>query len=236
MTHQHIVSAFGEELDQLRAEVVQMGGLAEAQVAAAVSAIVRRDAAAARAVVEGDRRLDELQVEIERQALRIIALRQPMAADLRRTVAALKISLSLERVGDMAKGICKRAGKLNDADPMTSLSKAFERMGRLVSQRLKEVLDAYAREETEGLLNVWSHDDEIDQQYESLFRELLTHMMADPRTINAAAHLLFMAKNLERVGDHATNIAEQINFLVRGKPVEEARTMGDLTAFSTTER
>lgn len=227
MAHQHIVSAFGEELDQLRADVVQMGGLAEAQVGAAVTAIVRRDAAMARAVVEGDRRLDELQAEIEKKALRLIALRQPMAADLRRTVAALKISLSLERVGDMAKGICKRAGQLYDADPMTSLSKAFERMGKLVAARLKEVLDAYARQEIDGLLSVWSHDDEVDQQYDSLFRELLTHMMADPRTINAAAHLLFMAKNLERVGDHATNIAEMAHYELTGAEIAGARPKGD---------
>lgn len=227
MAHQHIVSSFGEELDQLRAEVVQMGGLAEAQVADAVSAVARRDAALARQVVEGDKRLDEMQVEIERKALRMIALRQPMAADLRRTVAALKISLSLERVGDMAKGICKRTNMLNEADPMTSLTRSFERMGKLVGARLKEVLDAYARGEVDGLLNVWSHDDEVDQHYDSLFRELLTYMISDPRTITASAHLLFMAKNLERVGDHATNIAEIGHYELTGTEIAGMRPKGE---------
>lgn len=227
MAHQHIVSSFGEELDQLRAEVVQMGGVAEAQVAAAVTAVARRDVALAKQVVEDDKKLDALQADIEKKALRLIALRQPMAADLRRTVAALKISLSLERVGDMAKGICKRAQQLDEADPMTSLTRSFERMGKLVGSRLKEVLDAYARSETAGLLNVWAHDDEVDQHYDSLFRELLTYMMSDPRTIGASAHLLFMAKNLERVGDHATNIAEMAHYEITGLEIEGQRPKGD---------
>ena len=227
MAHQHIVSSFGEELDQLRAEVVQMGGVAEAQVAAAVTAVAKRDAAMAKQVVEGDRKLDELQADIERKALRLIALRQPMAADLRRTVAALKISLSLERVGDMAKGICKRFNQLDAGDSMTSLTRSFERMGKLVGARLKEVLDAYSRGETEGLLNVWRHDDEVDQHYESLFRELLTYMMGDPRTIGAGAHLLFMAKNLERIGDHATNIAEMAHYEIAGTEIEGERPKGE---------
>jgi len=226
MAHQHIVSSFGEELDQLRAEVVQMGGLAESQLTDAITAVARHDQALAKRVVEGDRRLDEMQIDIERKALRLIALRQPMAADLRRTVAALKISLSLERVGDMAKGICKRADKLDDAESMAALTRSFERMGKLVTGRLKEVLDAYARAEVDGLLNVWSHDDEVDQHYDSLFRELLTYMISDPRTIGASAHLLFMAKNLERVGDHATNIAEMAHYEITGTEIEGARPRG----------
>lgn len=227
MAHQHIVSSFGEELDQLRAEVVQMGGIAESQIADAVSAVARRDVSLAKQVVEGDRRLDEMQVDIERKALRLIALRQPMAADLRRTVAALKISLSLERVGDMAKGICKRAQLLDATESMASLTRSFERMGKLVAGRLREVLDAYARSEVDGLLNVWSHDDEVDQHYDSLFRELVTYMISDPRTIGASAHLLFMAKNLERVGDHATNIAEMAHYEITGAEIEGVRPRGE---------
>jgi len=230
MAHQHIVSAFGEELDQLRAEVVQMGGVAEAQVAAAVTAVAKHDLALARQVVEGDRKLDDLQADIEKKALRLIALRQPMAADLRRTMAALKISLSLERVGDMAKGICKRAQQIENPDYQGALAKSFERMGKLVGQRLKEVLDAYARGEVDGLLNVWSHDDEVDQLYDSLFRELLTYMMGDPRMIAAGAHLLFMAKNLERVGDHATNIAEMAHYEIAGTEIEGVRPRGEDSA------
>jgi len=227
MAHQHIVTAFGEELDQLTAEVVQLGGLAESQVAEAITAVAKRDAALCRRVIDGDVRLDELQADIERKALRLIALRQPMAADLRRTVAALKISLSLERVGDMAKGIAKRALPLNEAEPMSGLTRSFERMGKLVLSRLKEVLDAYSRGEVEGLLNVWRHDDEIDDHYDSLFRELLTHMMGDPRTIGAGAHLLFMAKNLERIGDHATNIAEMAHYDLKGETIEGERPKGE---------
>lgn len=227
MAHQHIVSSFGEELDQLRAEVVQMGGVAEAQLNDAVSAVARHDTALAAQVVEGDKRLDEMQADIERKALRLIALRQPMAADLRRTVAALKISLSLERVGDMAKGLGKRTNQFDGTEGLAPLTRSFERMGKLVSGRLKKVLDAYARQETEGLLDVWSHDDEVDQHYDSLFRELLTYMMGDPRTIGAGAHLLFMAKNLERVGDHATNIAEMAHFEITGVEIEGARPRGE---------
>jgi phosphate transport system protein len=226
MAHQHIVSSFGEELDQLRAEVVQLGGMAESQLTDAINAVARHDAALAKQVVEGDVRLDNLQIEIERKALRLIALRQPMAADLRRTVAALKISMSLERVGDMAKGICKRANMLDESESMASLNRSFERMGKLVIGRLKDVLDSYARAEVDGLLTVWSHDDEVDQHYDSLFRELLTYMMGDPRTISASAHLLFMAKNLERVGDHATNIAEMAHYEIVGTEIEGARPRG----------
>ena len=226
MAHQHIVSSFGEELDQLRAEVVQLGGMAESQLTDAINAVARHDAALAKQVVEGDARLDTMQIEIERKALRLIALRQPMAADLRRTVAALKISMSLERVGDMAKGICKRANMLDESESMASLNRSFERMGKLVIGRLKDVLDSYARSEVDGLLTVWSHDDEVDQHYDSLFRELLTYMMADPRTISASAHLLFMAKNLERVGDHATNIAEMAHYEIVGAEIEGARPRG----------
>jgi len=227
MAHQHIVSSFGEELDQLTAEVVQLGGLAESQVADCITAVAKRDVGLARQVIERDHKLDELQADIEKKALRLIALRQPMAADLRKVVSALKISLSLERVGDMAKGICKRALQLADAEPMSALTRSFERMGRLVLSRLKEVLDSYSRGEVEGLLNVWRHDDEIDDHYESLFRELLTHMMGDPRTIGAGAHLLFMAKNLERVGDHATNIAEIAHYDLTGEALEGVRPKGE---------
>jgi len=229
MAHQHIVSSFGEELDQLAAEVVQLGGLAESQVADAITAAVKRDVALCRQVVERDARLDDLQADIEKKALRLIALRQPMAADLRRVVAALKISLSLERVGDMAKGIAKRAGPMAEAEPMTTLARSFERMGRLVQARLKEVLDAYSRNEVDGLLNVWRHDDEIDDHYDSLFRELLTYMMGDPRTIGTGAHLLFMAKNLERIGDHATNIAEIAHYDITGETIEGERPKGEPT-------
>jgi phosphate transport system protein len=215
--NQHIVKSYGEELDQLTAEVARMGGLAEAQVNDAVAAVARRDVALAQSVVERDLRLDACQRDVEKRAVRLIALRQPMAGDLRKTVAALKISLELERVGDLAKNIAKRALVLAEAEPMTPLTRSMERMGKLVAARLKDVLDAYTAGEVERAVAVWSHDDEVDQHYNSLFRELLTYMMGDPRTIQTSAHLLFMAKNLERIGDHATNVAEMIHYELTGE-------------------
>ena len=227
MSHNHIVASFGEELDQLKAEVAQLGGLAEAMVADAVAAVVTRDLDLAAQVVARDARLDELQHEIERKALRLIALRQPMAADLRRTVAAMKISFSLERVGDMAKGIAKRAPLLAEAESVTKLTRSYERMGRLVLSRLREVLDAYGRQQVDGALKVWRTDNEIDDHYDSLFRELVTYMMGDPRMISVGAHLLFMVKNLERVGDHATNVAEIVHYEITGQDIEGERPKGE---------
>jgi phosphate transport system protein len=221
--NQHTVKAYGDELTQLTAEVTRMGGLAEAQIADAVESVARRDVALAQAVVERDVKLDALQSDIEKRAIRLIALRQPVAADLRRTVSALKISLSLERTGDLAKNIAKRALVLAGAEPMTPLTRSIERMGKLVAARMKEVLDAYTTMELDRAMEVWSHDDDVDEHYNSIFRELLTYMMGDPRTIGSCTHLLFMAKNLERIGDHATNLAEIIHYEITGEEVSGER-------------
>jgi len=227
---EHTVKSYGEELAHLTAEVTRMGGIAESQVADCIAAIARRDGPLAQAVVQGDERLDALQGEIERKAFRLIALRQPMAVDLRHAVAALKISMSLERCGDMAKNIGKRALILTEADPMTALTRSIERMGRLVQGRLKDVLDAYTTSDLQRAIGVWSRDEEVDEHYNSIFRELLTYMMGDPRTINACAHLLFVAKNLERIGDHATNIAEIIHFELTGEELVSQRPKLDVVA------
>lgn len=215
--NQHTVKAYGDELNQLTAEVVRMGGLAEAQVADAIESVARRDVALARAVVERDARLDALHRDIEKKAIRLIALRQPVASDLRRTLGSMKLATDLERTGDLAKNIAKRALILADAEPMQPLTRSIERMGRLVSNRLRDVLDAYTASEIEPALSVWQTDDEVDEHYNALFRELLTYMMGDPRTITACTHLLFMAKNLERIGDHATNIAETVHYEITGE-------------------
>jgi len=225
---EHTVKSYGEELAHLTAEVTRMGGLVESQVADCIVAIARRDGPLAQAVVAGDERLDILQAEIERKAFKLIALRQPMAVDLRHSVAALKISMSLERCGDMAKNIAKRALILTEADPMTALTRSIERMGRLVQGRLKDVLDAYTTSDLQRAIGVWSRDEEVDEHYNSIFRELLTYMMGDPRTINACAHLLFVAKNLERIGDHATNIAEIIHFELTGDELISQRPKLDV--------
>ena len=218
----HIVTSYEEELNHLTAEVARMGGLAEAQVFDSISAFSRRDTALAESVVERDQRLDVLEVEIERAAIRLIALRQPMAVDLRRTVAAMKIASNLERCGDLAKNIARRSLILADIDSAGPVTRSIERMGKLVSGRLKDVLDAYTSSELSGATAVWSRDDEVDEHYESLFRELLTYMMGDPRTITPGAHLLFVATTLARIGDHATNIAEIIHYEITGEEMISA--------------
>jgi phosphate transport system protein len=221
--NEHIVRSFEEDLNHLTADVARLGGLAEALVADAITCVARRDVPLAQVVVVRDKALDELEVEIERAAVALIARRQPMANDLRRVVSAMKIANNLERCGDLAKNIAKRSLILAEVEPATTLTRSIERMGRLVVTRLKEVLDAYASGEVAGALAVWSRDDEIDGHYESLFRELLTYMMGDPRTITAGAHLLFVAKNLERIGDHATNIAEIVHYEYTGREVTDQR-------------
>ncbi|MDZ4364935.1 phosphate signaling complex protein PhoU [Brevundimonas sp.] len=214
--NQHTVKAYGDELNQITAEVARLGGLAEAQVSDAIDSVARRDVALARAVVDRDLKLDALQRDIERKAIRLIALRQPVASDLRRTLGAMKMASDLERTGDLAKNIAKRALILAEAEPMQPLTRSIERMGRLVSTRLRDVLDAYTASELDRAVAVWQTDDEVDEHYNALFRELLTYMMGDPRTIGACTHLLFMAKNLERIGDHATNIAETVHYEITG--------------------
>ena len=228
--NQHTVKAYGDELNQITAEVARMGGLAEAQVADAVDSVARRDIALARAVVERDLKLDALHRDIEKKAIRLIALRQPVASDLRRTLGAMKIATDLERTGDLAKNIAKRALILAESEPMQPLTRSIERMGKLVSTRLRDVLDAYTASEVDRAVAVWQTDDEVDEHYNALFRELLTYMMGDPRTIGACTHLLFMAKNLERIGDHATNIAENIWFLVHGDQPLPPRDKRDETS------
>jgi phosphate transport system protein len=221
--NEHIVKSYEEELNHLTAEVARMGGLAEAQVTDAITAVARRDVALAEAVVARDERLDVMEADIEKKVIRMIALRQPMANDLRRTVSAMKIANNLERTGDMAKSIAKRLLVVVESEPITPLNRSIQRMGKLVVQRLKEVLDAYTANDVDRAIAVWSRDNEVDEHYNSLFRELLTYMMGDPRTISPCAHLLFVAKNLERIGDHATNIAEIIHYDITGEAMASER-------------
>jgi phosphate transport system protein len=213
---EHTVRAFTEELEALSADIARMGGLAEQALTDAVTAIARRDAAIARTVIEGDAKIDELQREIERKIMRLLALRQPMGRDLRQTVAALKLAADLERIGDLAKNVAKRALTIQEFDPI-ALTKSIERMGKLAAAQLKIVLDSFVSHEIAGAVSVWMNDEELDEHYNSLFRELLTYMMEDPRMIGPGAHLLFVAKNIERIGDHCTNIAEVIHYLETGE-------------------
>jgi phosphate transport system protein len=225
--NEHIVRSYEDELNSLAAECVRMGGLCEAQVADAVTGVVKRNQELAASVVVRDDKLDEAERDIERKTIRLIALRQPVADDLRRAVAAMKVANNLERCGDLAKNIAKRTLVIIESDPLTPLTRSIERMGKLVLGRLSSVLDAYSRSDLERALAVWSQDDEVDEHYNSLFRELLTYMMADPRTITACAHMLFVAKNLERIGDHATNIAEIVHYEITGAEMVGGRPKTD---------
>jgi phosphate transport system protein len=225
----HTVKSLGEQLETLSALVAQMGGLTEAQFASAIEAISRRDSAAAERAVGGDARIDGMQVEIEERALKLLALRQPMAVDLRETLAAIKAAAELERIGDLAKNIAKRALVLN-REPPIRLTQSLARMGKAAQNQLKQVLDAFSNRNAEEAETVWNRDGEIDEIYNSLFRELLTYMMEDPRTIGLCTHLLFVAKNIERSGDHCTNIAEVVYHMVRADHLATNRPKADTTS------
>ena len=226
---EHIVKSFTEQLDALSNGVAQMGGLVEAQLANAIEAIAKRDAGLAELAISSDERVDKLQQTVEEQALKVLALRQPMAVDLRATLAAIKIASELERIGDYAKNIGKRALVLN-REPPIRLTQSLARMGRQALAQLKSVLDAYSDRDPDAAKSVWRQDEEIDELYNSLFRELLTYMMEDPRTIGLCTHLLFVAKNLERAGDHATNIAETVYHMATGGFLRYERPKADVTA------
>ncbi|MBI1187901.1 MAG: phosphate signaling complex protein PhoU [Alphaproteobacteria bacterium] len=219
---EHTVKAFSEELDALANEIARMGGLAEQAVIDSIAAVVRRDTRLANEIIERDAQIDREQREVERRAIKLMALRHPFAADLRQVLTAWRISGDLERIGDLAKNIAKRTLVLNQSDPI-QITKGIERMGKIAAFQLKTVLDSYARGDVQAALSVWMHDEDIDAHYNSLFRELLTYMMEDPRTISPCAHLLFVAKNIERIGDHCTNIAEMVHYLVTGEEMSAER-------------
>ncbi len=231
MSSEHIVKSFDEELKQLSQMVAQMGGLAEAQLQAAIEALVARDAEQAARVVQGDVRIDQLERQIGAQTIRMLALRQPMAQDLRQVVAALKISSDIERIGDYSANVAKRAIALTQSPPMRPVG-GIARMGRLVQQIIKDTLDAFSDNDADKAVAAWKRDQDVDDMYNSLFRELLTYMMEDPRNIGPSTHLMFIAKNIERIGDHATNVAEIIHYLVRGEDITEARPKSDKTSFT----
>ena len=228
MVSEHIMKSYDEELRRLDNAITQMGGLAETQLASAIEAVVKRDSRLAADVVEADARVDQLEQDIEGLALRLLALRQPMAVDLRQILAALKTASDLERIADYATNVAKRSIVLNQS-PQVKPAFSIPRMGRLGQAMIKDVLDAYVERDADKALMVWARDEELDEMYTSLFRELLTYMIEDARNITACTHLLFMAKNIERIGDHATNIAETLYFMVHGTPLTMARPKRDWT-------
>ena len=226
---EHTVRAYAGELHRLRELVARMGGLAEKQVADATEALVERDSDLAADVVQRDAQLGALEREVEGFCVRLLALRQPMGADLRLIVACLKISHNLERIGDYARNAAKRSIVVAQQPTLGSLN-GFQRMARLVQANLKGAIDALVHDDAAKADEIWASDEPVDDIYNGIFREMLTHMMEDPRNITAAAHLLFVAKNLERIGDHATNIAETVHYALQGANLPENRPKGDDSA------
>jgi phosphate transport system protein len=231
MGTEHIVKSYDEELQRLETMLIRMGGLVEAQLGDALSALGRRDAVLAEAVIGNDQAIDELNFDIDEFVVRMLALRQPMANDLRAIVAALRIAGDLERIGDYAANISKRTVALSHSQAIKPLA-GVVRMGKVAQQILKEVLDAIGRRDAHTAKIAWGRDSEVDEMYISVFRELLTYMMEDPRNITPCTHVLFMAKNIERIGDHATNIAETVYYMVTGEPMRERRPKRDTTSFT----
>ena len=225
----HIAKAYDLDIAALKTQLAEMGGLAEEQLANAIQALSRRDTVMADHVIRNDDKLDELERSIEEKAILTIAKRQPMALDLREIMVAIRIASDIERIGDLAKNTAKRTHAISEALPR-KLSTGLARMGAMAQAQLKQVLDAYAMRDDEKGLAVWRADEELDALYNSIFRELLTYMMEDPRNIGLCAHLLFGAKNIERIGDHTTNIAETVYFLARGVPLTDERPKNDKTS------
>jgi len=225
----HTTKAYDQDIATLKSQLAEMGGFAEEQLARAIQALAKRDIVLADQVIANDQKLDDLERQIEEKAIRTIAKRQPMASDLREIMVAIRISSDIERIGDLAKNTAKRAHAISEALPR-KLATGLTRMGTMAQAQLTQVLDAYARRDDEKGLAVWRSDEDLDSLYNSIFRELLTYMMEDPRNISMCTHLLFGAKNLERIGDHTTNIAENIHFLVHGKPIIEGRPKNDVTS------
>jgi phosphate transport system protein len=226
----HIVRSYDADLEGLRRSLAEMGGMSERMLGDSTVALVRRDTALAQKVITADQRLDNLQRDVEEKAVLTIARRQPLANDLRELISAIRIAADIERVGDLAKNIAKRAVAISGQFSQPHRAEVgLEHMSRLVQAQLKDVLDAYAASNEQKAMEVWRRDDEIDALYTSLFRELLTYMMEDPRNITFCTHLLFCAKNVERIGDHTTNIAETIHYLITGQSVEENRPKLDTT-------
>ncbi|MEC9344503.1 MAG: phosphate signaling complex protein PhoU, partial [Pseudomonadota bacterium] len=216
MMSEHTVTAFDDDLKFITRKVVEMGGHAESMIARSIAALVKGDKALAEAIVAEDLVLDSLQHEMDERAVIVLAKRQPMAADLREIIGAMRMGSDLERIGDMGKNIARRTKEIDDIVHSRKVVRGLEHLTNLTLEQLKEVLDAYVNKDAKKAAEVCARDSEIDQIYTSLFRELLTYMIEDPRNITFCTHLLFCAKNVERIGDHATNIAETVIYMVTG--------------------
>jgi phosphate transport system protein len=233
MAFEHTAKAFDDDLQELARLVSEMGGLAERQIVESVDALIRRDTALGARVVAVDAEIDQLQRMIEERAVLTIARRQPMAVDLREIVGAMRVATDLERIGDLAKNMGKRVVALDSDFQPLKLIRGLEHMTDLVQSQVKSVLDAYATHDLPSAMVVWNGDEEVDAICTSLFRELLTYMMEDPRNIGFCIHLMFCAKNIERIGDHATNIAETVFYMIEGQQMLDKRPKGDMTSFAS---
>jgi phosphate transport system protein len=227
---EHPIRTYETELKTLDSLVAHMGGLAEHALGQAIDALLHRDPDLAEVTLENDKAIDRLERSVGEQAVSIIARRQPVASDLRQIVAAIRIAVDLERIGDLSKNIAKRAIAVAGEQHPKQVMTGFLHIGEAAMQQLKDVLDAYSQRNAEAALSVWQRDQEIDAMYNSLYTELLTAMMEEPRSAGLYAHLLFSAKNLERIGDHATNIAETLYYLINGKVLGEERPKSDRTS------
>ncbi|HEY4720876.1 MAG TPA: phosphate signaling complex protein PhoU [Anaerolineae bacterium] len=227
----HTIRAFDADLQELASKIAEMGRLDDEQIALATDAFVKSDDTLARRVIIADDRIDALQREIEEKAISVIALRQPMGSDLREIVGALRISNELERVGDLAENIAKRVVLLTEEVKIAEAMLPLQRMVQLVREQLTSVLESYACRDVAAAMAVWRRDQEVDALNTALFREMLTYMMENPRNIAFCTHLLFCAKNIERIGDHTTNIAENVVYMVEGQPLAEERPKADLTSY-----
>jgi len=231
--NEHISSAYDRDLEGITTLIMQMGGLVEEAILKAAKSLADRDVELADEVRAGDKVIDALEIQINEEAARTIALRAPVSKDLRSVLTVLRLAASLERIGDYAKNIAKRTSVVVEMNPVSGSDAALRRMAREVERMLKDTLDAYVRGDAELAEDVRQRDQEVDQMYNALFREFLTFMMEDPRNITACMHLHFMAKNIERMGDLTTNMAEQVIYLVTGEMPDEARPKSDKTAFVT---
>lgn len=230
MENAHIVKSFDQDLAQIEALILEMGGMVENQIMLALKALIARDEELAKSVRAADKAIDAVEVQVDELALRILALRQPMASDLRAVVCAMKVSSNLERIGDYAKNIAKRTVTLKDTASVGSSEKTLKRMGELVQGMIHDALNAYVAKDLAMVDELIARDEEVDHMHNTLFRELLTYMMEDPRHITSSMHLLFIAKNIERMGDHTTAVAEQIHYVVTGEVPEEDRPKSDMTS------
>lgn len=235
MPHSHIVSSFDEDLSQLRNKIVEMAALVSKQFTDAEQALVKKDLKLATQVREADVLVDQYEQDIEKAAIELIAIRSPLADDLREIISAIKISNALERIGDYAKNLSKRVAVLNESGNFDANTSVLSQMIEIINIMNKDVIDAYTHKASDKAISVWTRDIVVDNLYESLFRELLTYMMENPEYITPATHLLFVAKNIERAGDHLTNIAELIYYIVEGTPLEMVRPKGDYSSEANVE-